>query len=184
MHRQLNARGTATRWVVWTQWYGEEATSPIESVSDFLDTHENKALFSSAIHRWICDVEDLLLDPIELEDESIECFSGALAHATLREICGSWMLMYADGRLNLADVRIRAVEEDRPIDEQIKDWRRDEAQASIAPVRRILQAEGPQIDLATGTAVSAKFSVEAIVSLLNMSRRSSEFLTESREVTP
>ncbi len=182
LHQQFSARGTAVRWLVWTRWYGEETTSPTDLVGDFLDTRGNRVWFSIAMHQWVRDVEDLLLDAVDTKQAAIECFSGALAFSTLREICGSWMFVRSDGHLNLADVRIRAVDESQPIEEQIESWQHDEARQPIAPVRRILQPDGPQIDLQTGSVVNASFSINAIVKLLNMSRRSLDFLAQANEV--
>ena len=92
------------------------------------------------------------------------------------------MFVRSDGQLNLADVRIRGVDENRPIDQQIDSWKRDEIGKPIAPVRRVFQADGPQIDLQTGAVVNASFSIGSIVKLLTMSRRSLDFLAPANEV--
>ena len=184
LHQQLSARGTAVRWLVWTRWYGEETNSRADLVGDFMDAGGNKVWFTTAMRQWVVDVEDLLLDAIDTKHDSIDCFSGALALSTLREICGSWMFVRSDGHLNLADVRIRGVDEHQPIDRQVERWQREEDREPIAPVRRILQVNGPQIDLQTGTVVNASFSISALVKLLQMSRRTLEFLAQANEVAP
>ena len=163
-------------------WYGEETNSRSDLVGDFMDVGGNRVWFTIAMHQWVRDVEDLLLDSVETKHDSIDCFSGALASSTLREICGSWMFVRSDGHLNLADVRIRGVDEHQPIDQQVESWQHDEAGEPIAPVRRILQANGPQIDLQTGLVVNAPFTISALVKLLKMSRRTLEFLAQANEV--
>lgn len=183
LHQQLDARGTAVRWLVWTRWYGEESKSPADLAGDFLDAAGGtRAWFSIAMHQWISEVEDLLHDPIDTNYDAIECFSGALAFSTLCEIRGSSLLVHGDGHLNLADVRLHPIDETRPIDEQIRAWRRNEVRQPVAPVRRIFQADGPQIDLLNGSAVNAPLSTSAIVKLLTMSRRSLDFLVPAGEV--
>jgi hypothetical protein len=103
--------------------------------------------------------------------------------STLREICGSWMFVRSDGDLNLAEVRIRAVDENESLDGQIAAWQREDGHRTVAPVRRILQAAGPLVDLVTGAVVSASFSVDSVVKLLKMSRRSVDFLLQTKEVS-
>jgi ATP-dependent Clp protease ATP-binding subunit ClpC len=182
LHQQLDARGTAVRWLVWTRWYGEQANADFSENSDFLGHGGNHVVFSMAMRRWACDLEDLVLEHVESIETSVRCFSGALAVSTLREICGSWMIVRSDGDLSLADVRIRAVEENRPLDQQIKQWQQREGREKCVAVRRILQADGPQVDLVTGAVVNESLSVESIVKLMEMARRRVDFLLDPSEV--
>ena len=184
LHQQLGARGTAVRWLVWTRWYGEETPASVDLTDDFLDpAGGHKIWFSIAVDQWVRDVEGLLLEDLDFKKDGIECFSGALALSTLREICGSWMFVASDGNLNLADVRILGVDENQPIEEQLERWQIDEARKPIGRVRRIFQSDGPQIDLETGSVVNASLSINTMVKLLKLSRRSLEFLAQASQVT-
>jgi ATP-dependent Clp protease ATP-binding subunit ClpA len=184
---QLEARGTAMRWLVWTRWYGHRSPLPAAPVA--LDGRGKQpggvtceGVLATAIERWIVAVEGLLSEPAGLPgDAPLRCFSGALARSTLSELCGGWMFVQPSGELSLAEVRIHAVDETLSCREQAARWQQQEGRASVEPVRRILRGDGPQVDLVSGTAVNAALSVESIVQLLSLSRRNIEFLWPHRE---
>ena len=90
------------------------------------------------------------------------------------------MLVHDGGELNLAEVRIRPLDESRPPDEQIAQWQLEQRHEELAPVRRVLQADGPQVDLITGAVVNDPFSIDSVVKLLKMTRRNVDFLLQPR----
>jgi hypothetical protein len=182
LHDQLDARGTAVRWLVRTQWYGEQFDWEAPEGSDLSTRGGNRAMLSSAIRTWASDVEALLLEDVDVKDTATCCFSGALAASTLREIAGSWMLVHRQGNLKLADVGIHPVDECQTLDVQNERWKHQQRRAPVAPVRRILQADGPQIDLVTGAVVHQPLAVDSIVKLLKMTRRHDGFLRRTSEV--
>lgn len=178
LRQQLDARGTADRWLVWSHWYGEDA-SPYGAKRR--DWYRVQRVFLEIMRGWACDHEDLVWETIDRGGATVECFSGALALATLKEFCGSWLLVRSDGSLNLADMRIEPVDEGKQLADQMNDWRNRVGREPAAPVRRILHSEGPQVDLQAGVVINEPFSVDVVVKLMAMARRNVDFLLETGE---
>ena len=133
-----------------------------------------RATFIKALGEWLVDVEDLLLDSHDVSAVAtgwLRSVSGALAGSTLREISGSWMFVQRNGDLGLGEICIGPVDETRDLNSQLVSWTQEQSRREIAPIRRILQARGPQVDLVTGAAVNEPFSCDAVVKLLKLSRR-------------
>ncbi len=183
LDQQLAARSTAIRWALWMRWYGEEGELRFGEMGDLLGFGGTRFMFSMGIHQWASQEENLLAENVHPDDASVRCFSGALALSTLRELQGSWMFVHRDGELNLADVRICPLRDDVDDEAQLKRWQDEQRHSEIAPVRRVIQVGGPQIDLVTGAVVSEPFSVATLVKLLTMTRRSVNFLVDAGEVT-
>ncbi len=178
LHQQVDARGTAVRWLVWTRWYGQEQDSQ-ELLFDF-DIFSHRLVFAQATQRWASEDEGLMVEEMDPRELDFACFSGALAMSTLRELCGCSLVVHRQGDLDLAEVRIRAVDEAHPLEEQIANWQREPQRDALPPVRRILHADGPLVDLRTGAVVNETFSMETMLKLLRMSRRSVDFLLQTR----
>ncbi|MFK8111261.1 MAG: AAA family ATPase [Rubripirellula sp.] len=181
LHEQFLARGSAVRWFVWARWYGEEASGV--SVSELMANRSNQMILSLAIRQWAVEDENLVSEEVEVGHDSVNIYSGALAFASLKHVQGTWMFVRTEGQLHLADIRIRAVEEGQPLKEQVNRWKTDEGREPIRPVRRVIQAEGPLIDLQTGAVVNASGSVDAISKLLKKTRRNVDFLIMDQEVS-
>lgn len=180
LHHQFQARGSASRWIIWLRFYGED--SQRSGFTDSIVSVRTRHTLASAITRWITQEEDLVIE----EDQPSEnlwgqVVSGALAFATVQQIQGSWMFV-KDGRIEVADVRIRAVDESESLTDQFEQWEQQESRRPLEPVRRLIQADGPLVDLQTGAVVNAASNTSGLVKLLTMSRRNIDFLIQDHEV--
>jgi hypothetical protein len=79
-------------------------------------------------------------------------------------------------------VRLRELEAGSTAEQVIQQWKLAAAQEPISPVRRIVHGSGPLVDLKTGAAVNETASVDALVRLLQQSRRGGGFLNQPTEV--
>ena len=182
LHSQLQYRGTAARWLLWTRWYGEqlEADDAL-STGGFLDLSDSTTL-AMAISQWASEDESLMVQKTDITTDRVVEMAGALAAASISEFCGSWMFVSTYGQLKLADVRMKAIDESKSIADQFHDWKYSAAKETVSPVRRIIQWDKPLIDLLTGAVENGqtlnKSGVQSIVRLLQQSRRSLEFLEQ------
>ncbi len=179
LHSQLQARGSSPQWLVWLRWFGNQYHDNLDHDSEFVTY---SAFLAEVLRRWASDEEDLAIDDSHVLDQSIICCSGALALATLQEVSGGWMFVQ-DGRLTMADVRLRNIAAGSATAELIADWKQVAALDPISPVRRIVHSSGPLVDLQTGAAINETASVESLVKLLGQSRRGAGFLLNPGEVT-
>ncbi|NND95939.1 MAG: ATP-dependent Clp protease ATP-binding subunit [Pirellulaceae bacterium] len=189
LHAQLAARGTSARWLVWTRWYGDRFKSSEEREASFnFQDYSDAVMLAMAVSQWSRDDESLMIADTEITSDRVAEFSGALAAASIQHFCGSWLFVNAQGQIKLAEVKMRAIANDRSIPEQFAMWKAESIREPAAPVRRIIPSDRPMVDLMTGAAVSEqtgnKYSgVKAIVQLLQQSRRSLEFLRDRDEVS-
>jgi ATP-dependent Clp protease ATP-binding subunit ClpA len=175
---QLHARGSSSQWLLWLRWFGNQYNDNPDRDSEFATY---SAFLAAVLQQWAGDEEELAIDDSYLTDQSIICCSGALALATLQEVRGGWMFV-RDGKLTMADVRLREIAVGENAEQVIADWKRDAALEPISPVRRIVHAAGPLVDLQTGAAVNETGSVASLVKLLGQSRRGAGFLLKPGEV--
>lgn len=125
-----------------------------------------------------------MVEPLKIPRHDVVEFAGAMAAASLDEFCGTWMFVNNRGQLTLANICKRPISEDKPVDEQFHAWVSECADERIKPVRRIIQSQRPMLDLLTGAAVrdqgtTKDAAVKAIVQLLQQSRCSLDFLTDT-----
>ncbi len=188
LHRQLAVQGTPNRWLVWVRWYGEEAV--VADAMPARQSHRNYANYTeqlflfNAIRTWATVDENLVAEDTRESGIHLHCLSGALARATLDEICGGWMFMRSNGNLNLADVQARPLSGGQSPVEAFQDWRQEPTENSVSTVRRIVQMSGPHVDLRSGAAVAGRLNILSLVKLLQQSRRSVEFLPPDSEPSP
>ncbi|MCG8650691.1 MAG: AAA family ATPase [Pirellulales bacterium] len=183
LHHQLAARGTATRWLVRIRWFGEDSnfSSPADAWSDLEHSLELKNHLRRAIENWGTEEESLVAEELDEPAQGVLCFSGALAAASLSELCGGWMFVQSNGGMSLADVQIRPVESNQSTLPTLDAWQQKGGHEGVAKVRRIIQVSGPLVDLATGAAISEKASSSSIVKLLRQTRRTVDFLDPAEE---
>lgn len=176
-HDQLASRGTATQWLVYMRWFGE-----MDSLFSklMLDASEFFG-FDAAVEAWATQDESLVKEEeFERDHGRAFCFSGALAKATIDQLCGTWLLASQSGSIWLADVKARPVGPGQSQLETLADME-SESPLHVSPVRRILRFSGPLVDLATGLTIHEPPTKESILKLLRGSRQSLDFLTEETD---